>query len=177
MRERTVTINSISKTYSVTGWRVGWAIAPAAITKRIRKVHDFLTVGAPTPFQHAAAFALRLPLRYYENLQKRYAISRSRLFGILTEAGFDPILPKGAYYIMAEADDVMERLSVANDFDLSRKLIEITKVATVPGSSFYSGHKKRGNNQVRFCFCKSADTLDNVEKQFAILRKGSHRRL
>jgi len=164
MQERTVTINSISKTYSVTGWRVGWAIACPKITSRIRKVHDFLTVGAPTPFQHAAVFALGLPQEYYANLKNRYLKSRNRLFDILNSAGFKASLPKGAYYIIAQTDKLMKELKVKDDFAFSRKLIELTKVATVPGTSFYSRHKEQGKNQVRFCFCKSQEMFDQVEK-------------
>ncbi|HNQ50829.1 MAG TPA: aminotransferase class I/II-fold pyridoxal phosphate-dependent enzyme [Candidatus Omnitrophota bacterium] len=170
MRSRTVTINSISKTYSVTGWRVGWAIAPARITKRIRKVHDFLTVGAPTPLQHAAACALRLPDEYYAALRQRYAESRARLYAMLQETGFYPIMPRGAYYIMAGCDAVMRRLRALNDVSFSRKLIRATGVATVPGSSFYATDKKAGRNKVRFCFCKSKETLDHVAAGFSKIR-------
>ncbi|MDD5491942.1 MAG: aminotransferase class I/II-fold pyridoxal phosphate-dependent enzyme [bacterium] len=163
MAERSVTINSVSKTYSVTGWRVGWAIAAPGITARIRKVHDFLTVGAPTPLQHAAVFALNLPDTYYQKLQLKYAASRDRLFRMLTTAGFKPFLPKGAYYIIAECGDLMNKLKIKDDFAFSRELIARTKVATVPGTSFFSD-KSRGKNQVRFCFCKKKETLDLVEE-------------
>lgn len=163
MADRSITINSVSKTYSVTGWRVGWAIAAPAITSRIRKVHDFLTVGAPTPLQHAAVFALNLPDTYYQKLQSKYVASRDRLHGLLNKAGFKPFLPKGAYYIITECDELMKKMKVNNDFDFSRELIARTKVATVPGASFYSD-KSKGKNQVRFCFCKKKETLDRVEK-------------
>jgi len=163
MGNRTITINSISKTYSVTGWRVGWAIANEEITGRIRKVHDFLTVGAPTPFQEAAASALTMPPTYYENLRLRYDQLRDFLFALLSEIGFKPFLPKGSYYIIAEADKLMERLAIKDDFSFSRKLIELTGVATVPGTSFYASPNK-GLNQVRFAFCKKQETLKNVEK-------------
>jgi len=163
MEERTITINSISKTYSVTGWRVGWAIANGFITQRIRKVHDFLTVGAPTPFQHAAVAALSFPDEYYVNLQAHYAEARKFLFDLLQKVGFQPSLPRGAYYIIADISDLMARLGVNDDFSFSRKLIEVTGVATVPGSSFYSDPNK-GRTQVRFCFCKKWETLYAVEK-------------
>ncbi|MCL6590490.1 MAG: aminotransferase class I/II-fold pyridoxal phosphate-dependent enzyme [Firmicutes bacterium] len=168
MEGRTVTINSISKTYSVTGWRVGWAIAGAAITKRIRKVHDFLTVGAPTPFQHAAAAALGFPKEYYLDLQAYYGEARQFLFDLLTKAGFVPSLPRGAYYMICDISQLKERFQVATDFDFSRKLIEVTGVATVPGSSFYSAPGK-GLNQVRFCFCKKWETLQAVAEAFTKL--------
>jgi len=169
MKDRTITINSISKTYSVTGWRVGWAIANEKITKRIRKVHDFLTVGAPTPLQVAAAFALKMPESYYKNLKLRYERSRSFLFDLLVENGFKPFLPKGAYYIIAETDELMKKLHAKDDFQFARKLIEVTGVATVPGSSFYS-NKTKGRDQVRFCFCKKQETLDKVKKGFFKLK-------
>lgn len=165
MKERTVTINSISKTYSVTGWRVGWAIADKKITQRIRKVHDFLTVGAPTPFQHAASVALAFPNEYYETLRAHYQKARAFLVGLLREAGFKCAPPEGAYYIIADTSTLMAELDVDNDFSFSSKLIEVTGVATVPGSSFYSIPSK-GRNQVRFCFCKKWETLFAVEKAF-----------
>ncbi len=165
MRERTITINSRSKTYSVTGWRVGWAIADRKITERIRKVHDFLTVGAPNPFQHAAVIALSFPLEYYETLRDYYLKTRDFLYNLLNETGFSPYLPKGAYYIIADIDKLMDKLKVKDDFTFSRKLIELTKVATVPGSSFYSDPNK-GKNQVRFCFCKKMETLYAVKEAF-----------
>ncbi|MBU2563313.1 MAG: aminotransferase class I/II-fold pyridoxal phosphate-dependent enzyme [Actinobacteria bacterium] len=170
MRNRSITINSISKTYSVTGWRVGWAIASTDITSRIRKVHDFLTVGAPTPFQEAAAFALRLPKEYYKKLQKRYIDARKFLFDLLLETGFGPCFPKGAYYIITEIDSLKRKLKVHDDYSFSRKLIELTRVATVPGSSFYAD-KRKGRNQVRFCFCKCKDTLLKVSKGLRKLKK------
>ena len=166
MEERTITINSVSKTYSVTGWRVGWAIAPARITARIRKVHDFLTVGAPTPFQHAAAEALAFPDNYYLKLKEKYALSRAHLCKTLKNAGFTPFIPNGAYYIITDASYWYDVLKAENDMDFSKKLIMKTRVATVPGSSFY-----KGNNiitkQVRFAFCKKQETLDEVRVLFA----------
>lgn len=166
MEERTITINSISKTYSVTGWRVGWAIATAPVTSRIRKVHDFMTVGAPTPLQHAASEALVFPENYYAKLAKQYSEARQFLFTALTEYGFKPYLPKGAYYIIADIKEIASRLNSTDDFDFSRKLIEKTRVATVPGFSFYS-KKTRNTNQVRFAFCKKPETLQLVKKLFS----------
>lgn len=167
MAERTVTVNSISKTYSVTGWRVGWAIAHKTITQRIRKVHDFLTVGAPTPFQHAAVTALSFPEEYYANLRAHYTKARTFLIKLLQETGFKPHIPKGAYYTIADVSELMEKLDVDDDVAFSRKLIELTKVATVPGSAFYS-KPEMGKRQVRFCFCKKWETLHAVDK---LLRK------
>lgn len=161
MADRTITINSVSKTYSVTGWRVGWAIAREPITRRIRKVHDFLTVGAPTPLQHAAVAGLSLPDEYYRDLRARYAEARAFLFDLLCRTGFRPGMPRGAYYMIADVRDLMDKVGAMDDVSFSRKLIGITGVATVPGSSFYSVPEK-GRNQVRFCFCKKWETLHAV---------------
>lgn len=161
MEDRTITINSISKTYSVTGWRVGWAIAPAAITKRIRKVHDFLTVGAPTPFQHAAAAAMSFDDGYYAELRSHYSEARDFLHSALEAAGFSCGRPQGAYYFLADISKLHKLMGTADDFAFSRKLIEVAKVATVPGSSFYAEPAK-GRNHVRFCFCKKWETLRAV---------------
>ena len=162
MGNRTVTINSISKTYSVTGWRVGWAIADARITKEVRKVHDFLTVGAPTPFQQAAAFALNaMPESYYQELRVKYHELRRMLFETLSAVGFKPWLPKGAYYIIADIGGMMDKLAADDDVSFSRRLIERAGVATVPGTSFYASPGK-GVDEVRFCFCKRVQTLEKV---------------
>lgn len=165
MKERTITINSISKTYSVTGWRVGWAIASAPITERIRKVHDFLTVGAPTPLQHAAVHALNFSETYYQELQKKYLTARAYMLETLNIAGFKPFIPKGAYYIMADAENLFNEFKAENDYDFAKKLIEKTRVATVPGFSFYKG-KNTITKQVRFAFCKKPQTLEMVRNLF-----------
>ena len=164
MESRTVTINSISKTYSVTGWRVGWALAEERITERIRKVHDFLTVGAPTPFQHAAVEALEMPEDYYAKLRADYHRRRESLYDALVQIGLGVRLPEGSYYVMAEASDLMQRLGVDDDFALSKKLVEIAGVAVVPGSSFYS-ESGEGESEIRFCFSKSKKTLRRVAKK------------
>ena len=161
MTDRTVTINSLSKTYSVTGWRVGWAIAAADITRRIRKVHDFLTVGAPTPFQKAGVTALNMRDSYYTGLQERYANARDRVCAALTAAGFGVEVPKGAYYLMTDADALMDRFNASSAQAFSLKLIDIAGIATVPGTAFYHSDIL-GNNQVRFCFAKNENTIDSV---------------
>lgn len=165
MSERTVTINSLSKTYSVTGWRIGWAIARPQITSRIRKVHDFLTVGAPTPFQHAGAKALNFKNEYYERLKERYSNSRMKLYYTLKKNGFIPYMPAGAYYIMADYSALHHLFATENDYDFSVQLLKKTKIATVPGSSFFSAGNKTGI--VRFAFCKKDETLEMVEKLFS----------
>lgn len=164
MEKRTITINSVSKTYSVTGWRVGWAIASEEITKRIRKVHDFMTVGAPTPLQHAAAAALDFDDSYYSNLSGHYEKARSFLYALLKDNGFNPSLPGGAYYIICECADIMAAWECRTDFEFSHKLIDLTGVATVPGSSFYS-NPKDGRTKVRFCFCKKWETMHAVRER------------
>ncbi len=161
MGARTITVNSLSKTYSVTGWRVGWAIASPEITARIRKVHDFLTVGAPTPLQHAGVTALAFPASYYTDLCGHYLKARDYLCGALETAGFQLRRPEGAYYVLTEVGELMDRLGATDDFDFARKLIAKAKVATVPGSSFYS-RPEMGRTQVRFTFCKKWETLQSV---------------
>ena len=161
MGHRTVTINSLSKTYSVTGWRVGWAIAGPDITSRIRKVHDFLTVGAPTPFQKAGVCALNMPGEYYTALRKRYENVRNRVCGVLKTVGFNVETPKGAYYIMAHTDTLMHRFKEVDVNGFSLKLMDVTGIATVPGTAFYHS-PTMGNDQVRFCFAKNSKTIEDV---------------
>jgi len=155
MRDQTITINSISKTYSLTGWRVGWAIAPASLTASIRKVHDFLTVGAPHPLQEAAATALRINRSYYQTLAKGYEERRDFLAQVLDEAGFRIYLPRGAYYIMTD----VKHFDVSDDVAFAFQLVEKFGIATVPGSSFYS-RSSLGATKVRFCFPKKRETLE-----------------
>jgi aminotransferase len=154
MRERTVIVNSMSKTYSVTGWRVGYCIAPPEITNAIRKVHDFLTVGAAAPLQAAGAYALSLPAQYYDKLQSDYVARRDLLLPVFEEAGFRTFRPDGAYYIMTD----ISGFGFKSDVEFTRHLIREIGVACVPGSSFYS-RPELGAQQVRFCFCKKDETL------------------
>jgi aminotransferase len=165
MSERTVTINGLSKSYSVTGWRVGWAVGPPAITNAIRKVHDFLTVGAPAPLQEAGAAALGLPRAYYENLATGYCARRDRLMPALTEAGFRCFRPRGAYYVMTD----ISAFGFADDVAFTKYLVKEVGVAAVPGSSFYND-PRNGAKQVRFAFCKKEATLDEAGKRLRKLR-------
>jgi aminotransferase len=165
MRDRTVTINGMSKTYSVTGWRIGYAIAHPAITDGIRKVHDFLTVGAAAPLQEAGVIALALPPSYYQKLQSEYLRRRDFLLGVLEESGFTCYKPDGAYYIMTD----IAGFGFKNDFEFSQHLIRNVGVAVVPGSSFYS-RPELGAQQVRFCFCKRDETLQAAAERLQKLK-------
>jgi aminotransferase len=166
MAERTVTINSMSKTFSVTGWRVGWAISPPALAVGIRKVHDFLTVGAPAPLQEAAAFALHLEDDYYRDLAAHYAARRDRLLAVLERVGFRCYRPSGAYYIMTD----ISAFGFADDVAFTRHLVQEIGVAGVPGSSFYRD-PARARTKLRFCFCKRDETIDEAERRLAKLQQ------
>jgi aspartate/methionine/tyrosine aminotransferase len=169
MRDRTVIVNSMSKTYSVTGWRVGYCIASAEVTSAIRKVHDFLTVGAAAPLQSAGAYALSLPQSYYEQLQIDYQKRRDLILPELGKAGFKTFRPDGAYYIMTD----ISAFGFKDDVEFTRHLIREVGVACVPGSSFYSPDASGlGSQQVRFCFCKKDETLHEAARRLGRLRAG-----
>ena len=173
MRERTIVINGMSKTYGVTGWRVGWAIAPPEPTNAIRKVHDFLTVGAAAPLQQAGAIALHSPQSYYDKLAADYGARRARLLKILEQAGFTVFTPRGAYYIMTDISrfpdpDPRRFPADTKDVRFAKYLVEEIGVAIVPGSSFYN-NPNDGANQVRFTFCKKESTLAAAEARLAKL--------
>ena len=157
MRNRSVLVNSMSKTYSVTGWRVGWVLAAPDLTDSIRKVHDFLTVGAAAPLQQAGVLALSQPESYYEHLSTDYCKRRDTLLGMLEGAGFRCFRPSGAYYIMAG----IEKFGFADDISFVRHLIENVKIAAVPGSSFFT-NSVDGSHLIRFCFCKRYETLEEA---------------
>jgi aspartate/methionine/tyrosine aminotransferase len=166
MRERTITINGMSKTYSVTGWRIGYVIAPPPLTQGIRKVHDFLTVGAPAPLQEAGVKALSLPPQYYSDLAAGYQRRRDILLGALRDAGFSCTTPKGAYYIMAD----FSALSPLNDVEFTQYLIKDIGIAVVPCSSFFHDPGK-GSRYVRFCFCKKDSTLEAAKERLLRLAR------
>ena len=160
MRERTVTISSLSKTFSCTGWRIGYAIAPMAQTNAIRKVHDFLTVGAPAPLQAAAAVGFAFDADYYNHFTADYKARRDFMVTVLHDVGFEFEVPEGAYYIFAD----FSKLSDLDDVTFAKWMTQEGGVATVPGSSFYS-NKEDGRQFVRFAFCKKFETLKRAEKR------------
>jgi aspartate/methionine/tyrosine aminotransferase len=164
MADRTVTINSLSKTYSVTGWRVGWTISPPSLTGAIRKVHDFLTVGAAAPLQEAGIAALGVPDTYYDQLAAAYRRRRNRLLEILERRHFTCYKPYGAYYIMTD----ITAFGFADDVEFARHLVKDIGVAAVPGSSFYS-RPSEGRTKLRFCFCKRDETLAEADRRLARL--------
>ena len=169
MAERTVTISGISKSYSVTGWRIGWAVAPPEITLGIRRAHDFVTVGAPHPLQEAAVAALRLPGSYYVGLREMYQAKRDLLLGYLTRAGFAAWTPAGAYYILTDVGEHLRRYRIADDHAFAMFLVKEVGVATVPGSSFYA-HAELGRTKIRFCFPKTDEVLKEAGERLQKLR-------
>ncbi len=166
MQDRTVTINSLSKTYSLTGWRVGWAIASPPLSDAIRKVHDFLTVGAAAPLQEAAVVALGLSEDYHRQLAADYRKRRDVLLPALEQAGFSCFKPDGAYYIMTD----ISGFGFSDDTAFARHLIETAGVAAVPGSSFYH-RPEDGAQRLRFTFCKREETLRDAAERLASLKR------
>jgi aminotransferase len=165
LEDRTVTVNALSKTYAVTGWRVGWAIAPPEQTAAIRKVHDFLTVGAAAPLQEAGVAAMELPSSYYERLAEEYRQRRDLLCGALDKVGFAPMIPDGAYYVMCDTGRFDPD---GDDVAFARRLVAEVGVAGVPGSSFYTD-PARGRHTIRFAFPKRLETLEAAAGRLAAL--------
>ena len=166
MFERTITISGMSKTYSVTGWRIAYAISPESVSSAIRKVHDFLTVGAPAPLQEAGVVAMGLPDSYYEELARMYDEKRATMLGILTEAGFRCHDPEGAYYIMTD----IGHFGFKDDTEFALWLAKEVGVAGVPGSSFYS-RRDLGATKLRFAFPKKPETMERVAERLMTLRR------
>ena len=174
MAERTVTISGLSKTWSATGWRVGWALAAPGLTDAIRKTHDFLTVGAAAPLQEAAAVALGFGPEYFSDLRRAYSQRRDLLVNVLQEVGFEVFVPRGAYYVMTDAASLMRPQE--DDIAFSRRLVARGGVATVPASSFFrglsdegtghthsdDGRAPMGQTMIRFCFAKRTETLERA---------------
>jgi len=170
MAERTVTISGLSKTFSITGWRLGYCIAPATMSNAIRKVHDFLTVGAPHPLQMAGAAALQLPASYYDKLREGYRRRRELFLPYLHQAGFEVHEPQGAYYVMTD----ISSLGWNDDTEFVRWLIREVGVAAVPGSSFYAP-RERGKTKVRFMFAKRDESLHQAGERLQRVRQGRPR--
>jgi len=160
MRDRSVLVNSMSKTFSVTGWRVGWVLAAPDLSDSIRKVHDFLTVGAAAPLQEASALALTFADDYYHRLTQDYTKRRDLILDILDRAGFRCYRPHGAYYVITD----ISNFGFTDDISFVRHLIQDIGVAAVPGSSFYD-NPAEGKQQIRFCFCKKYETLEEAGKK------------
>jgi len=170
MRDRTVTISGLSKTYAATGWRVGWCLAPPDLTAAIRKVHDFLTVGAPAPLQEAAAVALQFEPSYYAGLASDYEARRERLVNGLESAGFRTFRPRGAYYVMTDISSFGE----SDDVTFARRLVENGGVAAVPGSSFYHDAAS-GRQRLRFHFARRPETIEEAVRRLVAFRAAPRR--
>jgi aspartate/methionine/tyrosine aminotransferase len=166
MAERTITISALSKTYSVTGWRVGWAIGDPRMIDAIRKVHDFLTVAAPAPLQEAGVAALEMPDAYYRDLAGSYQDRRDLFLEQTSATAFGMYRPEGAYYAMAEVGRLRERIGAADDVAFCRELVVRAGVATVPGSSFFAD-ARLGRDLIRFAFPKRLETLGEAAERLA----------
>ena len=158
MAERTITLSSLGKTFSLTGWKIGWAIAPPALSAAIRAAHQFLTFAVSTPMQHAAAVALASPAAYYDELVSGYRRKRDLLASALARLGFEVVVPEGSYFVFAGLGRAAQRLGASNDVDFCRALIERCGVAAIPPSAFYA-QSDEGRRFVRFAFCKKDETL------------------
>ena len=161
MASRTITTSGLTKTYATTGWRVAWAIAPPALSKPLRTVHDYLTICAPAPLQQAAVTALNLPDSYYTDLSETYHLRRDKIINILTKASFSVTPPQGAYYVLADYSAIQPNM---DDVTFTRWLITTKKVAVVPGGSFYRHNPALGNRLIRFSFCKKLQTLEKAQQ-------------
>jgi aspartate/methionine/tyrosine aminotransferase len=161
MHERTVTVSGASKTYSVTGWRVGWAIAEETMSNAIRKVHDYLTIGAATPLQEALVTALEFPLSYYNNLVSSYRKKRDLLVNVLEDGNIAFHEPEGAYYILADAPPQFK-----DGQEFAHVMLEEAKIAVLPALALYND-KKLGERKVRLAFCKKDETLQEVEHRLS----------
>jgi aminotransferase len=171
MADRTITISGVSKSYSVTGWRIGYTISSPELAVGIRRAHDFVTVGAPAPLQEAAVTALNLPDSYYVSLREAYQARRDLLRGQLDKAGFRTFDVQGAYYILTECAHFLERYGLKDDTAFAMFLIKEVGVATVPGSSFYA-HPELGRTKIRFCFPKTDDVLLDAGQRLQRLPPG-----
>ena len=171
MAERTLTISSLGKTFSVTGWKIGWAMGPAALVQAVNQAHQFITFAVAAPLQAAAATALNLPFGYFENLQSSYQARRDRMLKVLGSAGFTVFKPQGSYFVMIDWRGVAPG-HVRDDMQFARWLIEEIGVACIPASPFYQESDKHlGKYFARFAVCKKDETLDAAAQRFAKLGK------
>jgi aminotransferase len=164
MYERTITIGGLGKTFALTGWRLGYACTPEPLSTALRTVHDFTTICAPAPLQHAAVAALSMPDAYYTQLKRDYHWRRAKMMGILEEAHLRALAPEGAYYVLADFSEWWQSLNgrIADDFQFAEYMTREVGVAVVPGSSFYHT-QGLGSRQVRFAFAKKPETLDAAQ--------------
>ena len=162
-RERTVSISGLSKTFAITGWRLGYLTAPAEVARRITVTHDLLYVCAPTPLQHAVVAGLGMPDAYYADLSRSYARKREILCSALSDAGLTPYVPGGAYYVLAD----VRRLGAPNAKAAAMTLLARAKIAAVPGPSFYGDPV--GDTLCRFCFAKEDDVLEEAGRRLRAL--------
>ena len=160
MADRSIVISGMSKTYAVTGWRIGTIVASHELTKVMRQVHDFVTIGAAAPLQRAGAYAYRMEPRYYDKLAQDYQARRDVLSTALSQAGLPHNVPEGAYYMMVDVSS----LGYADDREAAQALVQEAKVAGVPGSSFFLDSQP-ASQFVRFCFCKKDETLKNAAER------------
>lgn len=165
LRARTVSIMGFSKTFSITGWRLGYAVAPAPLAQAITLINDLYYICAPTPLQHAAANGLKAPKSYFDGLQTLYGKKRDMLCGALDRAGLTPIVPQGAYYVLAD----VRALGYATAREAAMALLEGARVASIPGSAFYRGDI--GEGLLRFCFAKEDDILAEACRRIEAFRK------
>ena len=164
MWERTISCSSLSKTYSITGWRLGYVIAPPDIIDRVKKVHDFLTVGAAAPLQEAAVTGLRFGDDYYKWLEDKYTEKRNLFLKGLDDIGISHTVPEGAYYILLDISE----FGYESDLDFCEKLAEYVGVGAVPGSSFY---KEPENRYIRLHYAKKNETLESALERLNDIRK------
>ncbi|MEE2822020.1 MAG: aminotransferase class I/II-fold pyridoxal phosphate-dependent enzyme [Acidobacteriota bacterium] len=166
MRDRTITISGLSKTFSVTGWRIGYIVAPPDLTNALRKIHDFLTVGAAAPLQEAGAIAMGVEKAYYQQLTHDYQERRDYFVKVLQEVGFKVWIPSGAYYVIVD----ISPLTDMDDVTFVKQLIQEHAVAAVPGSSFYH-RTELGEKLVRFAFCKTMTVLEQAAVRLMELKR------
>ena len=162
-RERTVTLSGLSKTFAITGWRMGYLTAPPELARRIVITHDLLYVCAPTPLQHAVVAGLEMPRSYYDDMSRSYARKRDIFCSALADAGLTPHVPQGAYYVLAD----MRRMGAPNAKAAVMALLERTKVVAVPGVAFY--RDPVGETLARFCFAKEDDVLEEAARRLRTL--------